>query len=350
MPRQRPFFKVAVPAGIGDIVWTLTKFPALRRRVNKEIYVTIAGRGVRRSETFVNMFTFVDQANYGMVPIMCKGPGRDEEGYTRFAGSRFRYRKWDLFLIANSHLEHGLPLEDWFTELDTDFEIGKEFVFQEPCIENAKKLQAQIGPYAVFYLGPKRGNTNTGHNRGGLWSIRDWCELTRYVINEKNCSVVLTGAPYDADFTRMYLRQLDNESKGRVFNKVGETSIGQTYANILYSKCCVSYQSGIGIFSIYLGVPTVLWWRPTGNSLAAPNKHPYIINEDMGIAQAPPWARTNGMYLREVYTKSTPESLAQKIDERGWFDLEIERNFTPRMTLEDIGKDMRCPMKSVNTG
>jgi len=338
-------YTVAVPAGIGDSLWAVTKLNALRAVLDNEghegrpIEMVIAGGGPHRSADFLNAFQMIDSVRYDEYYKVNWGvvKAKREYGYINYKPSGFGYEGFDLTLIPNCSLECGIRLEDWFTELDTDFTIGKQWVFERDAWDKAKERMEGRRDYVVFYLGPELGNKRNGHNRDTLWSMQDWIDLANHFVDTYDVDIVMVGAPYDRSYTTLFMRDImDTPLRDRVINIVGQTSIQDLYACCVQSKCVISYQAGVGIFSVYLGVPTVLWWRPFGNSIT-PNGM-ISFHEDMASAWAPPWSLENGRYLPQIYTKSTPESIAATIKERSWFDLRREIEFTDTMTLTDIGE------------
>jgi len=322
-------FSIAVPPGIGDALWSLTKVPSLREKHHKKMQIVVCDTALRRSHEFLEAFDFVDSVVYAPFPLHppCK---ISAEGPYTYQNSRFGFEKYDLLLIANGHLERGHRLENWFTEIETDFTIGSRWIFDHQHVATASKFKEQFGDYAVFYLGPQKGNTKFGHNRDSLWKLSDWIKLAEMFINKYGLHILVVGAPYDKSYSNMFFASLPPSLKEKTTDLVGLTPIGLTYSYIVFSKCVISYQSGIGIFSVYLGIPTVLWWRPYGNSLAS---FRFIsFKEEMATAWAPPWTLKN-TYLPQIYGKSDPQSLMLEIEKRGWLTFSTEKRFRDNMTL-----------------
>src|SRR5205823_3957049 len=76
-------------------------------------------------------------------------------------------------------------------------------------------------------------------------------------------AVVVVGADYD----RSYFEAHAARHIGACHDAIGRWEIGQTFAVIQRARFVVAYQSGVGIFSVYLGIPAAVFWRPHGNSI-----------------------------------------------------------------------------------
>jgi hypothetical protein len=124
--------------------------------------------------------------------------------------------------------------------------------------------------------------------------------------------VVVVGASYD----RPYLERHVAPHLGDFVDRCGGWGIGQTFAIIQRSQFVISYQSGIGIFSVYLGIPTACFWRPQGDSITTAG---YVsFDERMASAWAPRDALASGRYLPLIYTQCSPETITEHIVTHEW--------------------------------
>jgi ADP-heptose:LPS heptosyltransferase len=214
-------------------------------------------------------------------------------------------------LQANRHLESGRRLEDWLPDMETDWHIADRFRFTSHEVREAIEFERSHGPYCLFYLGPEAGNTTSGHNRGAFWTPQDWGLLARH-FRELGLKIVVVGAAYDQSYFEKYVAQ----HLGECTNMIGKWTIGQTFSAVQRARCVIAYQSGIGIFAVYLGVPTACCWRPYGDSIA-PNAF-VSFKEEMASAWAPHDALASGRYLPAIYTKCTPDSIVQHAVAHDW--------------------------------
>ena len=307
-----PALNIAVPPGIGDSVWGLMKVPALLKQTGAVCAnVAICGDPARESKPFIERFQFVNNVTYSS--HRCLPEDRfTEEGVNNWTSSRRGWLgKFDWLLQANRWLESGRRLENWLAGLETEWRIADQFVFTGEEVRKARQLEEQLGPYCAFFLGPERGNTVAGHNRGPLWSPEDWYRLAE-LCRSLGLAVVVVGANRD----RSYFEKYFDSRLGESYNAIGKWHIGQTFAVIQRSRFMISYQSGLGIFAVYMGVPTAISWRPHGDSLLPEGF--LTFREEMASAWAPPESLASGRYLPLIYTRCSPESIIYHAKDHHW--------------------------------
>ena len=349
MGNTRKVLKVAVPPGIGDSLWSMVKIQSIMKQGNYDLCtVAIKDTILNRGREFLLHFDFINEVTYEDFPIFPIGSeftGFAARGYTMLGGGQARRSKkmqpdfvaetgeyiyidscedfldkYNWLLIANGHLERGHRIETWLPQFDTNLDIGiNNFQFTDSEHRIAKVTHQKMlndQPFVVFYLGPKFGNTWNGHNRNSLWTFNDWYNTSILMRNHNpELLFVIIGAQYDADYAEEFLQHIGAEGRQHFVNLVGTTEIGVTFSLIKRSKFILSYQSGIGIFSTYLGVPTACFWRPYGNSIS--QDFFLSVREEMSTAWAPQWA-IDSNYLPLIYTKCSPESIVSACINRQW--------------------------------
>jgi ADP-heptose:LPS heptosyltransferase len=212
--------------------------------------------------------------------------------------------------MPNAPLEKGIRLENWLPEFQINWNIMNDFKIDPNDIAKADSLR-QAGEYVIFYLGPELGNTGAGHNRGSIWKPEDWIKLGDRIKQELKVKIVVVGAEYDRSYFDKYL-------KGRVdwTNLIGLTSVSHLFAVVKNSRLTISYQSGVGIMSSYLGIPTGIFWRARGDSVSSD----YYISFDEGMASA--WVNPDMLnqkkHLPLIYGRHDSEYIMQEIKERKW--------------------------------
>jgi FkbM family methyltransferase len=321
---QPPLLRLAVPAGIGDAVWALTKIPHLLRIYEAEkAHISLCGPRPYRALPFVERFDFVASAEYSRWECVESQPYTPEGTYNWAPSGIGWHHEYDWMLQANRHLESGRRLEDWLPDMETDWHIADRFRFTSREVREAIEFERSHGPYCLFYLGPEAGNTTSGHNRGALWRPQDWGLMARH-FRELGLKVVVVGAAYDQSYFENYFAPPRSPRErgevqnvlGECTNMIGKWSIGQTFSAVQRARCVNANQSGNGIFAVYLGVPTACFWRPHGDSIA-PNAF-VSFKEEMASAWAPHDALATGRYLPAIYTKCTPDSIVQHAVEHDW--------------------------------
>jgi FkbM family methyltransferase len=307
--------RVAVPSGIGDVTWVLTKLPALLAREGADkADVDCCHSDYPRCSEFLSGFDFVRHAGYCEFDCVERDNPVLADGCYNYAPSQPRWHDYyDWFLQANGHLEHGRRLEEWLPDLAIDWQIARRFRFRPEDEASAGRFAAEAGPFALFFAASTPANTVAGHNRGPLWKPDDWAGLCRHFL-EKGVRPVFIGAAWDRDY---YDRHLAGRLPGGVWERINQWPIGLTFAAIRLARGVVSFQSGLGIFGVYLGARVAMWWRPHGNSIA-PDRH-VTFSEEMARSWAPPGAEASGRYLPLIYGRQTPAQLADLMAQRGWF-------------------------------
>lgn len=295
-----------VPAGIGDALWSLMSVKSmLATQGADKAVIGIAPGGRQRAKGFVERFTFVKSAHYAAQFGITKTARPRRDGSYNYRDTQPRWNGYDWLAIANGHLERGNRLELWRPQWDTNWGIADDFVFHNKEVADAERFHRDTGDYVVCYMGNIRINSERGHNRGAMWKPEQWAGLMARLA-ESGVKVVVTGAEYD----RSYFEQRVRKHVGKpewLIDRIGQTDIASTFAMCKRAKCVISYQSGIGIFSVYMGVPVAMWWRPYGNSQAP--KRRITFSEDMATAWAPKAAVESGQYLPCIYGRESVDDI-----------------------------------------
>ena len=87
--------------------------------------------------------------------------------------------------------------------------------------------------------------------------VEDWRELARLVYRHLGLALIIVGAAYDKSYSDQVLTS-ESLSDICVLDRVGQWDINETFRVCQGAKFVVSYQSGIGIFSIYMRIPVHL--------------------------------------------------------------------------------------------
>lgn len=331
--------KVYVPSGIGDCVWSMTKIQSMREKLNADfVEVVIQDTNFRRSHEFIQHFDFVDSVSYDNFEIHDSPPyiphpvpGIDInnviEGVLTDKLGRYNYKNSGLMpgqknsylMIANGHLERGNKLEDWMPEFDTNFNIMHEnFKFTERELNRADLLSRSFGkPFVVFYLGPTEGNTVAGFNRDSIFSLEDWAELYGLIKEKSDVKLVVVGAAKDSLYSADLRYKLERSARKDLVDMCGQTTTGEAFALIKRSKFLVSYTAGIGIVSTYMHHPTVMFWRPDGNSIC---ENYYLSFSNLfSVNSMPPEARGDSIfYYPAFYGEDNPRDIMDVITRKQW--------------------------------
>jgi ADP-heptose:LPS heptosyltransferase len=343
-----PSRKIAyvMPGGIGDSAWAMHKIRAVNRKANpcrdcqdgwqltdrmngpevettREICGTCHGIGAgpidiivsgdpskevdQRAVPFLNRFKFVNSVRVLDIPHLLD-PQRPNDPQGRYRYQPDGLRGGHYFLMPNHALERGQTLAEWLPDVPVDWEVMDEF--ELPSTET----NLSHGDFVVFYLGPKSGNTEEGHNRGPIWRPRDWMRLGR-LFNEWDVQVYVIGAGYDRSYWEEYVKPLV-EANGQDWNDcyLGKMPIESTFQFLQHARCLISYQSGLGIVHHYLGGKVCMWWRPDGDSI-----HPgRMVSFDQKMADSWCNQKLRENYIPLIYGEQTADQVFEMIRARGW--------------------------------
>jgi len=313
------------PQGIGDTVWALLKIEDAARQLGADaIHVKIAcidptNKAEARALDFVRRFSFVRSAEmYGIPlsqgqvgPVLLPGDPADAQGYFRYIPDGYTTLPGiDYVLMPNAALERGIRLENWLPQFAINWKAMGSFSFRP---EEELLAQGLGDNYVVFFLGSRASNTVAGHNRNSIWKPHDWVELGRRLKRKYKCRIMVVGSEHERDYYDNVIKPLLDEPWE---DHIGFWGIGQTYAALKKARFVISYQSGIGIVSNYLGVPVGIFWRAKGDSISP---HFYAsFEESMASAWASPEMIAQGKHMPLIYGKHDVDYVFDEIAKRGW--------------------------------
>ena len=380
--------------GIGDSLWTMVKVQDLMRRDDADGLVVCLQKSMpARGKEFIERFDFVDECRYEDIDIHPKSEYYIRpDGTYNYVPAMPNYRGLDWIAIPNGVLEQGGRLESWLPEYECNWEVMLDhfrFMPQDDVVASSVAERLQHYPYVVFFLGSEWSNTGAGHCRarlyskaewakfgyiedrydasgrkplGGIeyvggyekrppWQLWDWLELARLIVSNERQAIVLVGAKYDRDYAERFekaceamcvehglcdrgLETPENPLGAPLLNVVGKTHIAECYRIIQGSRACFGYQSGVPIVSVFLGHPTVCWWRAHGDSIEPPSDgcdesraglRFVTFQESMASAWAPPWSIEQRQYMPLIYGRQNPADIHREASGRGWFTSELLR-------------------------
>lgn len=311
-----------VPQGIGDSTWALQKVQALAAAHNQtiiDIYVAGGGCGVpeRRAVSFLRRFHFVRLADALPVSIMVSPEITGDYIWNYHPDGWDNQCGLDLYWLSpNTPLERGQRLESWLPAMETRWDLAKDFMFRLDELAYAKQLADQLGSFAVLYMSSELANSGgASHNRGPLWTPAQWIELGELLLKTGIQNLVVIGAYWDLSFWENQIKpHLPSPERWHSF--IGQWEIGTSFAVIREARFLIGYQSGMGIFSTNLGVPTAMWWRPYGDSIC-PDRH-LTFKEEMATAWVPPEVLASERYLPLIYTRQNAKEIVETIRARKW--------------------------------
>lgn len=302
--------RVALPVGIGDSHWSIQKLRSLKaRHPGCRLSCHINESPNHQTVHYLRMFDFIDEAHLDKkAPIdidrqMPGGPRDDRwaklEGCQGWGG-------FDYLLVANGWIERGRHLGDWIPELETDYDFSEMIRFPGLAESTARHIMRK--PRVVLY--PSGVGPNAGFHKG-WWAPQHWLQVIR-ILNEAGERPVIIGAntPDDKDYWFKHLLPILVDDRRDVHCIVGETSIPEVLAVIKASKCWCGLNSGTGIVSASMGVPTVMLWSDNRFKVGAPH-----LNFDPGMQRS--WLSPEQLATYRTHSygdpATTPEAVAASI-------------------------------------
>jgi ADP-heptose:LPS heptosyltransferase len=326
--QKSPVIRAGIMSGIGDAVWSLVLAKAMMKKYGvKEIDLIVhdsADHRRKRSNALLERFSFVRNVEGARFDVHAAPPMNERTGHINYVASGpaplQRNEPFDYRLIFNTYLEHGKSYQEICEkyELDTAdicYDFWSEYREEAEDLGGMERLRAQIGnEFIVVHFGAKSDNTEVGLNRGGIWSKKDWIELCDGLYKKYNLKLVIVGAAYDLE----YAREVLSETRADYFvNAIGQLDIVETIALMKRARFIVSFPSGIGIIGPYMGVKTLIFWRPQHLPY-----HPLHENsgfhEGFATSWVPPSVHKLKGYLDAWYSIDTPKTILQEIASRKW--------------------------------
>jgi hypothetical protein len=120
----------------------------------------------------------------------------------------------------------------------------------------------------------------------------------------------VVGAPYDLDYYKQH------HSRRGWRNLIGKTSPAELVAVLRNADLVVGYPSGVPILATYLETPTVMGWRPDGDSLNPAKK--VCFDRAFSTAWVPPAILERNGYWPFFYGQHSADAVIATIRRR-WF-------------------------------
>ena len=110
------------------------------------------------------------------------------------------------------------------------------------------------------------------------WSINNYIELIRYLINRNDLQIILTGGISPTE--KSYSEQLNTAFDDRILNLIGKTSIREMAALIKHSDMLISPDSGPAHIGTIMGTPVIGLYAMTNPQRSGPyNSTKWIVNK-----------------------------------------------------------------------
>lgn len=237
---------LAVPQGIGDIIWVYQKFAPYFSRINFRVLSTNDDAVQRRALPWLRLLPKV-----GNIDFAVDTPSRVMNLIRKPCTMRDAFEQWSkrpndvIDYCCNVWLERGVRLDeiDLSAAVQTDVELAEQ------------SFALPYGQYAVAYIsGDTRHDNLHRLPSHAVWNVDEWAEYLRLVWGrfDLNLPIVVIGAKFDEPIS-MKLRD-----KLLADGFECSTLIGAEPAKVVHllknAEAFFGYQSGLNIVADLCGV------------------------------------------------------------------------------------------------
>jgi hypothetical protein len=218
---QERALNVMCPAGIGDVLWILSKFAALAQE--REIVFWLPAGEQHRAGGLCRMAG----VHYAYLPTLTTQWVWSQPGSPEIPESGW------IAVQANRHLEAGKHLKDWYPELPLAYP------------ELSVRFQPKKADYVIGFM-------CLATYMGGQLQPKEWAAIFEYV--EKHVApVVIVGAGRDVDFAREVMKFYKSP-----LPPLFDAPLEEVLPTVLGAKAVVGVASGLLISGITYGKPSLI--------------------------------------------------------------------------------------------
>ena len=175
--------------------------------------------------------------------------------------------------IKNQHVVDGMLEFTKYLNLDSNakwtpliLEPEEDFIKKHI---HSKKITCLISPCSSQRYGDQ-------YNRS--WSINNFTELIKYLINLENLQIIMTGGNSSPE--QLYSKELDALFGNDILNLIGKTSIREMAALIKHSDFIISPDSGPAHIATIMGKPVIGLYAMSNPKRSGPyNSDEWLINK-----------------------------------------------------------------------
>jgi len=257
--------RLLLPAGVGDLYWTIVKFQAFCKRhgITDPYVSTITGPeqfkgALLRSGEFLDMVPFIKIDEQAQTFINPLPPWLRSIYLSMWHGHRTSYHDFlgfDYLLVYNSAINSGKCLEkvddlecNWYFPLNVSDE---QTLFKDQCVE-------KYGKYAV-YLWSFCGGGYSEDFHVKQFSIDKLTESIKRFTQQTKLTPVFVGGWYDMQWPNQYLNTMIPTIPDSV-NLVGQTTLDQLFGVIKGAEIVIGCHCGPMVMSGVFHKKTVMMW------------------------------------------------------------------------------------------
>lgn len=291
---------VAVPPGLGDLHWVMTKLEAfkVRNQIGRLRVALFEDSGHRFNGQYLELLPFVDEVVRWPHPFRFRFALDGGDGRPFYKGEQ----GVDYLMEFNSHLESGRGLEEVLPEYQTHWDYPIAYPPASKDFALHLKENGAGGRLYLIYVSSIHANRKWARED---WTQEDWLTLVNAIHRQTGRRVVLLGAAWD----REYADELLAKDKAKVLlDYVGKTDVPQVLALIREASLFVAYPSGLAVMAVQFGTPCAMFWPIKGVSRGGQFSRGFLSS------WLPPWAVGSPRYIPLIY--GSAEARPAKVFER----------------------------------
>ena len=243
--------KIYTPPGVGDTLWILQKlFPTTQR--NFELYTW--SRTNKSSPFLTNLERIVSVSEFSE-PFRgyTRYKTKCQEMYNIYSSNNSSYFDTvdELFLEANTFLEHGNRLETYLPNLPTQYKLPWKINSED---ENIVRDYTNDQNVIVLYTSSMQNN-KLSKKEMSEWTFNAWVDLAKSLFKTyPGIKIAWIGGKYD----ECAIKELEKDLKGELIDYYIDKPATFIVPLLRQCKCFISYQSGISCISMSEDVPTYM--------------------------------------------------------------------------------------------
>lgn len=242
---------LAVPSGIGDISWLVSRIWSVRDDISE---IEVADGYPRRSHQYLDLLPWAHSYqphDYSLIVTMEQEWGLFGDAASWHKAKLLGHAR--VFIEPNQHLEAGKPLATWLSDIPAD-----ETYYHYPLTTSDEHVTKASKQFASLPHGKPTVGISCASYRGAeawhTWDRTTWIDCIRRIVAE-GWHPVFVGGHWD-DLTMDVAEQFENEAT----NLCAKNHFGVTVELLKRLDGYVGYSSGLNVIRTVLNKPAMALW------------------------------------------------------------------------------------------
>ena len=265
-------YKIAVPAGIGDVSWIWSKLVTLK---NDSFMIYTPETWPMRTYEWLKLLPGVTPmiGKHDYKTLLRAEAMKGYHNYTQSWGEiKSMYEEGEtIYLQPNQHFLLGRSLAEWIPDLDIDF----HYEMNIPEVEESSALELLESTGVVRYSLGIHMACLKGVKAWRAWYPTDWMKFIKLVKRSfPELKIVLIGGSWDLDMG-LELRAL--MPRENFIDLIGRTTIGQAISILGRLSYYIGYSSGLNVMCNVLRKPCTALWPDWQSAHIYPHADPKMV-------------------------------------------------------------------------